>query len=129
MSTHLQTAADTQRRVAYALLFALLLAAVVFEVGRHGHLGAALAGGLGPDLALLLGAGTGLAQGQLHPRAVPVYNAVHRFWAPVALVAVASAGLLGPGWLVAGLGWWAHVAMDRAVGYGLRDREGFQRAG
>ena len=133
MSVDIQTTneipvAPPARRVAYGLLLALLLAATVFEVADHGHLGAALAGGLGPDLALLLGAGAGLERGQLHPRVVPVYNAVHRFWAPVALVAAASLGLLGVGWLIAGLGWTAHVAMDRTAGYGRRTRDGFQRA-
>src|SRR3954470_21064926 len=102
-------------RFAYAALLAALLAATVLTVAQHGGLGAALAGGLGPDLALLLGAGAGLAPGQLHPRAVPVYNAVHRFYGPVALVAAAVVGLLGGGWLVAGLAWGAHVALDRVV--------------
>src|SRR4051812_37815926 len=115
-------------RFAYATLVAALLTATVVAVAAHGGLGAALAGGLGPDLALLLGAGAGLAQGQIHPRGVPVYNAVHRFWLPVAVVMAASAGLLGVGWLVAGLGWCTHVAMDRMAGYGLRSPEGFQRA-
>lgn len=114
-------------RVAYGALLAALLTATVFAVASHGGLGAALAGGIGPDLALLLGAGAGLAPGQLHPRAVPVYNGVHRFWGPVALVALAAAGPLGSAWLVAGLAWGAHVAMDRSVGYGLRTPEGFQR--
>jgi hypothetical protein len=126
MSLQLHTT-EVARRTAYGLLFAALLTAVVFEVAQHGHLGAALAGGLGPDLALLLGAGAGLERGQLHPRAVPVYNAVHRFWLPVALVVAASAGLLGLGWFIAGLAWTAHVAMDRMAGYSLRDPHGFQR--
>ena len=128
MSVHLPFATEAQRRIAYGLVFALLLGATAFGVAEHGHLGAALAGGLGPDLALLLGAGTGLAKGQLHPRAVPVYNAVHRFWLPIALVAAASIGLLGVGWLIGGIAWCAHVAMDRTAGYGLRSPQGFQRA-
>src|SRR3954470_7589213 len=98
MSVHLPLAGTTQRRIAYGLLFALLLGVTAFAVANHGHLGAALAGGLGPDLALVLGAGAGLAHGQIHPRGVPVYNAVHRFWLPVAVVIAASAGLLGVGW-------------------------------
>src|SRR4051812_36962288 len=116
-------------RIAYAGLLAALLTATVLEVAQHGGLGAALAGGIGPDLALLLGVGAGLAPGQIHPRAVPVYNAVHRIWGPVALTLAAAAGLLGHGWLVAGLAWGVHVAMDRTVGYGLRTPEGHQRSG
>ena len=126
MSLQLHTTA-VARRTAYGLLFAALLTAVVFEVGEHGHPGVALAAGLGPDLALFLGAGAGLERGQLHPRAVAVYNAVHRFWLPVALVVAASVGLLGVGWFIAGLAWAAHVAMDRVAGYGLRHADGFQR--
>jgi hypothetical protein len=120
-------AAPALARAAYAGLLALLLTATVLEVAQHGHLGAALAGGLGPDLALLFGAGTGLAPGQLHPRAVPLYNALHRLAGPAALVAAAGAGILGGAWLVAGLAWGAHVALDRTVGYGLRTPEGHQR--
>ena len=126
MTTRVHLLAD---RVLYAAVLAAFLTATVFEVANHGGVGPALAGGLGPDLALLLGVGAGLAPGQLHPRAVPLYNAVHRFWGPVALVAVASLGLLGGGWLVAGLAWGVHVALDRGVGYGLRTREGFQQRG
>jgi hypothetical protein len=130
MSAHTHSVAvpsQLPRRLAYAALLAVLLAATVFEVDAHGHLGAALAGGLGPDLALFLGMGKGLAKGQLHPRAVPAYNAVHRFYGPVLLVAAAALGLVGLGWLAAGLAWGVHVALDRTVGYGLRTREGFQR--
>jgi hypothetical protein len=87
----------------------------------------AAAGMLAPDLALLFGAGSGLEKGQLHPRAVPLYNAVHRFWGPAALLVAAAAGVLGTGWLVAGIAWALHVALDRSLGYGLRTREGFQR--
>src|SRR5687768_15752693 len=117
------------RRVAYAALTSLLLTSLVLAVARDGSWAAALFGAVGPDLALLLGGGAGLARGQLHPRAVPAYNAAHRFWAPVALLIAASAGLAGPAWLIGGLAWAMHIALDRTVGYGLRDRRGFQRAG
>ena len=82
---------------------------------------------IAPDVTLLFGAGPGLERGQLHPRAVPFYNAVHRFWAPAVLVAV-MAVLLSPGWLAGGLAWIAHIAFDRSLGFGLRTPEGFQRA-
>lgn len=86
-----------------------------------------MAFGLGPDVALLFGAGRGLERGQLHPRAVPLYNALHRFWGPLALAVLAVAAGLPAAWLVGALAWAAHVAVDRAVGYGLRTRDGFQR--
>jgi hypothetical protein len=43
------------------------------------------------------------------------------------LTALAATGILGLGWLVLGLAWATHVAVDRVAGYGLRDRQGFQR--
>ena len=115
-------------RAAYALLALALLALIVLEYVRH-TVGwwPPVAFGLGPDLALLLGMSGGLERGQLHPRAVPAYNLVHRFWGPVALGAVSLAAGLSPAWTVGALAWAVHVAVDRAVGYGLRTPEGFQR--
>ena len=52
---------------------------------------------------------------------------MHRFWGPLALIAAVALGVLGLGWFVAGMAWATHVAVDRAVGYGLRDAAGFQR--
>jgi hypothetical protein len=37
-------------------------------------------------------------------------------------------GVLSPIWLSAALGWALHIAIDRAVGYGLRGSDGFQRS-
>ena len=49
---------------------------------------------LAPDLAVLYGIAPGLARGQLHPQAVPLYNALHRFWGPLAFaVVVLASGL------------------------------------
>ena len=60
-------------------------------------------------------------------RAVPVYNALHRIWGPLALGSCGS----GPAPArvarrIARLG--LHICFDRALGYGLRTRDGFQRA-
>jgi hypothetical protein len=119
---------QSHRRLAYAGLAAALVGAIVFVYARE-DVGwwPVVAFGLGPDLALLLGAGKGLERGQLHPRAVPLYNAVHRFWGPLALGIAALAASLPAAWLVGALAWATHVAVDRAVGYGLRTRDGFQR--
>src|SRR5712691_11747873 len=110
-------------RCGYALLAASPLACALFEAVQHStgwwQLGAF---GLGPDLALLCGAGAGLARGQLHPRAVPLYNGLHRFWGPLALVVAASLAALPLGYLVGGLAWACHIALDRTLGYGLRTR-------
>jgi Domain of unknown function (DUF4260) len=115
-------------RVAYAALTATLLAMTVLELATHdtGYWQLVVFA-LGPDAALLFGAGAGLAKGQLHPRAVRPYNAAHRSWGPVALAVVAGSGLLSVGYLVGTLAWALHVSLDRALGYGLRTRDGFQR--
>jgi hypothetical protein len=108
------------RQAAYAALAAALLAAALALIVDRGGLWQFFAFGAAPDLALFLGIGTGLAKGQLHPRAVPVYNAVHRFAGPILLALV-------PGLLVGAVAWALHIAVDRTVGYGLRGPDGFQR--
>jgi len=116
------------RQLAHLAVASLLVLAIVLEVVRqrtgYWQLGAFA---IGPDLALLVGVGGGLAREQLHPRAVPLYNALHRFWAPVVLLALAAAGVVGSAYLIAALVWCFHISLDRTVGYGLRTRDGFQR--
>ena len=115
-------------RVAYGLAAAILLAAVVAELAAHGGGWWQVAVfGLGPDVALVYGTAPGLEKGQLHPRAVVPYNLLHRLWGPVVLTVLAATGVL-PGLLVGGLTWGLHVTLDRAIGYGLRTPDGFQRA-
>jgi Domain of unknown function (DUF4260) len=81
-----------------------------------------------PDVALLLGIAPGLARGQLHPRAVPLYNALHRPAGPLALAVVVVAASLPAGYLVGAIAWGVHIAVDRLAGYGLRTPDGFQRS-
>ena len=115
-------------RIAYATLTALLLTAVVAEAMKHGTGYWQIAAfGIAPDLTLFLGAGAGLAKGQLHPRAVGAYNLMHRLWAPLLILAAAASGLIGLGFLIGALAWTFHIALDRALGYGLRTPDGFQR--
>jgi hypothetical protein len=78
-----------------------------------------------PDISFLFGMSK-RARGQLHPRAVPIYNALHRYWVPVALIGVTFV-VQSPEYLAAGLAWVAHISFDRSLGFGLRTREGFQR--
>jgi hypothetical protein len=67
-------------RVAYAGLAAALLAsAVTLIVIWDAAWWQTVALALGPDLAVLYGIAPGLARGQMHPRAIPLYNALHRF--------------------------------------------------
>jgi hypothetical protein len=58
---------------------------------------------------------------------VPLYNLLHRLWAPAALVVAAAAAGLPVGYLVGGLAWGLLIALDRSVGYRLRTPDGFQR--
>jgi hypothetical protein len=118
--------AQHRPRPGFLGLAVALFAAALFEAVSQGSWGAFAAGLVAPDLALPLGSGRGLAKGQLHPRAVPVYNAVHVFWGPAALL-VAAVFLPGSAALVGGLAWATHVALDRGVGYTLRTRDGFLR--
>lgn len=87
----------------------------------------ALAAWFAPDLAMLAGLSRDMPRdGRMPPRAVPFYNAAHALAGPLALTGL---GLLaGPVVLGLGLTWLSHVAIDRAMGYGLRTPEGFQRA-
>jgi Domain of unknown function (DUF4260) len=76
-----------------------------------------------PDIAILAGVGRGLARGQLHPRAVPLYNALHRLVGPVALAAIAV--FVDVALLIAAAGWAFHICFDHAVGLGPRTPQGF----
>jgi hypothetical protein len=117
------------RRLAYGTLSLALLGLIAYVLaGNEGGWWQLGAFGLGPDLALLVGVGSGLARGQLHPRAVPYYNALHRFWGPLALLLTAFAADLSAGWAIGALAWALHIAIDRTVGYGLRTPDGFQRS-
>ena len=118
---------QTARRAAYALLSTATARdgdRRLIALGSGWWLFAAF--GLGPDLALLAGVEPGLAKGQLHPRAVPLYNALHSYWGP-ALLALAAV-VLPPGVLIGALAWAFHISLDRTVGYGMRTRDGFQRS-
>ncbi|MBJ7456804.1 MAG: DUF4260 family protein [Thermoleophilia bacterium] len=118
----------TAPRVALGLVSIGLLGAAISVVVATGASWWWVAGtAMAPDIALLAGVGRGLEPSRLHPRAVPLYNALHHPAGPMALAALAVASLgAGPG--AAALAWGFHIAMDRAAGYGLRTRAGFQRS-
>ena len=126
-SSHTISIRPALRRGSFAALSALLLtAAIAGAVALGAGWWQLFAFGLGPDLALLAGIGAGLAKGQLHPRAVPLYNALHSFWGPAVLALAAVA--LPAGFLIGALAWAFHISLDRTVGYGMRTRNGFQRS-
>jgi hypothetical protein len=114
------------KKAAY-LVLGLVAAGLVVEdvVTQNSIWPLVIVGAIAPDLTLLAGMAPGLERGQIHPRGVPFYNAVHRFWAPAVLVVVSL--FLAPYWTAFGLAWIAHIAFDRGLGFGLRSPEGFQR--
>ncbi|MEU9985459.1 DUF4260 family protein [Streptomyces sp. NPDC048045] len=104
----------------------------VLEGVNHGWLagGAALLFLVLPDLTFLvaLDEAPRMAKGQLPPRAVPYYNAMHRALIPFVLLLVYAVAPFAWAPAFAALcGWLAHISYDRAFGYGLRTKEGFQR--
>ncbi len=108
----------------------MLLAGSVAEMTLHGGaaIWAGLLGLIGPDLAFLAGIGQPNEPGLLSARAVPAYNPVHRLWLPVIMLAAViadgqSGGQAAP-YVAASLGWLAHIALDRALGFRLRAADG-----
>ncbi|MCA9860303.1 MAG: DUF4260 family protein [Thermomicrobiales bacterium] len=118
----------TFSRIGWGAAAIALLAGTVLQVQDHGGGWLALGFALMPDLGLIAGIDRGLAKGQLAPRAVPIYNALHRFIGPALVAALALSGVIPAVWLAAALGWALHISIDRAVGYGLRGNDGFQRS-
>lgn len=125
--TSIESARPKHRRP-YLVLTVTVLALAVAELVSQGsgywQIGVFL---VAPDLALVLGAGRGLAPGQLHPRAVRFYNLAHSFAGPILLGALGFGGLIGIDFGIGALAWGAHIALDRTLGYGLRTRDGYQR--
>jgi Domain of unknown function (DUF4260) len=96
--------------------------------GQHGiGLLMILAFGIVPHLPVVLGVGQPHAPGQMPGRAVPLFNLMHHPLLPLAVVALAAAGILSSLWLVGGLVWFSHIVMDLAFGQGLRTADGWRR--
>ena len=116
------------KKLAYAALGIVATAlAITVVVTYHSSWWPLVVFAIAPDISFLFGMSSGLARGQLHPRAVAIYNSLHRYWVPVALIGVTFI-LQSPEYLAAGLAWAAHISFDRSLGFGLRTREGFQRS-
>jgi hypothetical protein len=95
---------------------------------EHGlGLGPVLLFGILPHLTVLVGIGQPTARGQLAPRAVPLFNAMHHPVLPLALLAFAVTGVLSPFWLVGALAWLGHIVVDLGLGDGLRTVDGWRR--
>ncbi|MFJ9564838.1 DUF4260 family protein [Streptomyces fuscichromogenes] len=121
------------QRTAWLAAALFWTAFAVLEGVNHGWLAGAFAllFVILPDLTFLVAVDEAprMAKGQLAPRAVPYYNAMHRALVPLGLLAAYAAQpyFSWPPALAALCGWLAHVSYDRAFGYGLRTKEGFQR--
>ncbi|MGI5351754.1 DUF4260 family protein [Streptomyces sp. CA-250714] len=76
-----------------------------------------------PDAALLYGAASAPTFDPLPPYAVRPYNVLHSPGIPLTLFGAARA-LRNRTLAVAACGWLAHIAVDRAFGYGPRARDG-----
>ena len=109
--------------LAAALLVGLILAAIRYDAG----IWQIALFGVGPDLALFAGAGSGLGRASSIREPSPPTTA-HRFSGPFVLAALAALGLLSAGFFVGALAWAFHIALDRSLGYGPRTRDGFQRS-
>jgi hypothetical protein len=98
-------------------------------VSESHHLGLipVLVFGIVPHLAVLAGFGQPHAPGQMAPRAVPLFNAMHHPAPPLALFALAATGILSPLWLVAALAWLGHIVVDQGFGKGPRTADGWRR--
>ncbi len=121
-------------------LWAFVTAFAVFEVVKHGYVNGsasyaavltttAVGAFIAPDLTFVVGIRDDVPHGSMSRKAVPFYNAAHRMTVALGLTLVIGIGLapLNSAAVVAfvgGLSWMAHIAMDRAAGYGLRNADG-----
>lgn len=121
-------------------LWALLTACAVFEVIKHGFVNGsatqaailtatAIGFFIAPDLTFLVGASRPVQHGYIATTAVPWYNSMHRMWVPLVLTSAVGVVLaplaFGPlAVFIGGLSWMAHIALDRAAGYSLRNADG-----
>lgn len=119
------------KRAGWAVAAVVVGAFALFEAVKYGGWawGAAGVGLLGPDLAFLAAIGAPVPEhGRLPARAVRSYNLLHRCPLPVgamaisALVPISHAAFVP--WFVLGLAWLTHIALDRALGFGLRAADG-----
>jgi hypothetical protein len=83
--------------------------------------------GIVPHLTVLLGIGQPHGRGQLAPRAVPLFNAMHQPALPLVLLGLGLAGILSTFWLVGALAWLGHIVVDLGLGDGLRTADGWRR--
>jgi hypothetical protein len=128
------SAASQGRRLRRRHLWLLPALAIAFyanaKASEHGlGLAPVLIFGIVPHLPALLGVGQPHAPGQMARRAIPLFNVMHHPAPPLAMLALAAAGIVSPFWLVSGLAWFSHIVGDLAFDKGLRTRDGWRRGG
>lgn len=115
------------RRAGWLALGLAFVGFALFEIVKHDLGLAPLVFLILPDLAFVVGLGEAHDPRRLPGRAVPLYNLLHQPLLPLGLVAVLSFVDLGLVPFAGALLWFAHVALDRAAGYGQRTPDGWQR--
>lgn len=124
-------------RLWWTVLAVVLVGFAIFESVKYGWVagGVVLCWILAPDITLV-GAFDVSRKGFLRSSRVRAYNIAHTPWWPLAVMAIAIIAPLPPlgfglrGGLelfLVGLSWLAHIAVDRAFGYGLRAADGSVR--
>lgn len=77
-----------------------------------------------PDVALI---GAFASDGKLRPDRVRFYNALHMVLPAITIVIFGALLMLtinSPVAMLVGLAWLTHISVDRACGFGLRERDG-----
>lgn len=83
-----------------------------------------LVGFAAPDLAFVLAiAQENGAPGRIPRSAITSYNMLHRTFTPLLVLLILAQLHSAPTAIIA-LSWYAHILVDRAAGFGLRDRQG-----
>lgn len=129
-----RTSTSMPVRAAWGVLGAFLLVWSVFEAVKHGGwvIPLAVLGLIAPDLTFFIAKSEWTQPGRLPKRAVPAYNLMHRpitpvVWMVLSTVVTGGKPEANAAPFTLGLMWLTHIALDRAMGYGLRSREGWQR--
>ena len=83
-------------------------------------IGVMVAFGIAPHLSFLAGIGQPHPAGQMAPRAVAAFNAMHQPIVPAAIVALGVTGLVPSLVFVGATAWLSHIVIGWAIGDGRR---------
>lgn len=118
-------------RIAWCVTAFALLGFALFESVKYGWVAAGVfvVFAILPDMPILRGF---QSNGIMRVQYVRLYNILHSTWIPLALMLSAMLPLPPLGWglrpglelFLAGIAWLLHISIDRAVGFGMRERDG-----